>query len=287
MSLRISDPADDSYSAPAAPGNIADGRVAAFAEQTSTIPDAIALKIVSAALQEDEVIAGYDLGETAFVPGFGLDSAADMASAHGFPGVRPLREQRNRVDERSVQPGSAGDESLFASIGAANDFDASILADFIAESRDCLRGAEAALLQLETDPTAAEPINVVFRAFHTIKGTASFLDLPQISEIAHHAESLLQRFREGELRCTGPRADLALRSVDMLQALLNGIETESLLGECAPQPAGYDDLICDLEELPIEVLTEQDDKPQKIRLGDILVRDGLISPKIEWIASSS
>ncbi len=59
-----------------------------------------------------------------------------------------------------------------------------LLGDFIIESRDLVASAEAALLELETDPEKTGAINTVFRAFHTIKGTSAFLGLDRLSEVS-------------------------------------------------------------------------------------------------------
>lgn len=87
-----------------------------------------------------------------------------------------------------------------------------------------MAGAEAALLALETNPDDIEAINTVFRAFHTVKGTAAFMGLDRLAEFAHHAESLLSRVRDREVAYTQPVASLALRSNDVLAEFLNGVE---------------------------------------------------------------
>jgi len=120
--------------------------------------------------------------------------------------------------------------------------DLSLLGDFIAESRELLEHAEAALLGLEVDPDNAEAVNTIFRAFHTIKGTSAFLALDYITEFAHHAETILSRVRDREIRCTGGYADLALRSCDMLRSLLDSTQ-DALEGRGETIPAGYDALL--------------------------------------------
>lgn len=118
------------------------------------------------------------------------------------------------------------------------DTDLSLIADFVIESREYLEAAEAALLLLDGDPNDVEAINTVFRAFHTIKGTSSFLGLDLITELAHEAESLLSRARDGEIRCTGGYAGLALRAVDVMGTLLDGVKA-ALAAEPAQSVAGY------------------------------------------------
>ena len=75
--------------------------------------------------------------------------------------------------------------------------DAPLVSDFITESYEHIESAEAGLLKLENSSGDAEAINLVFRAFHTIKGMAGFLNLSEIGSLAHSAENLLERIRKG------------------------------------------------------------------------------------------
>ncbi|MCC6928881.1 MAG: chemotaxis protein CheA [Gemmatimonadaceae bacterium] len=122
------------------------------------------------------------------------------------------------------------------------DADLSLLPDFIAESRELLEHAEAALLALELDPDNAEAVNTIFRAFHTIKGTSAFLSLDYVTEFAHHAETILSRVRDREIRCVGGYADLALRSCDMIRELLDATQ-DAVEGRGETIPTGYDELL--------------------------------------------
>ncbi len=146
------------------------------------------------------------------------------------------------------------------------DSDLEFLNEFVAESRESIESAEAALLSLEVDPAHSEAQNTVFRAFHTIKGTSAFLNLSRISELAHHAESLLVPVRDGKVRFSSHHADLALRSVDVLKELVAGVEA-ALSGQPMSEPAGYGELLDALSH-PEFLPPEDDTYP---RIGDILV----------------
>ncbi|HEY0931743.1 MAG TPA: chemotaxis protein CheA [Gemmatimonas sp.] len=124
----------------------------------------------------------------------------------------------------------------------ADDVDRDLLSDFIAESGECVTNSEAALLQLEENPTDEEAVNTVFRAFHTVKGTSAFLGLTRVAEFAHEAESLLSRVRDKEISYTRGCADLSLRSVDMLKDLLSAVEKALATDGRTWLPAGYDEL---------------------------------------------
>jgi two-component system, chemotaxis family, sensor kinase CheA len=124
-----------------------------------------------------------------------------------------------------------------------DDADRDLLPDFITESNECVTNSEAALLQLEANPSDEEAVNTVFRAFHTVKGTSAFLGLTRIAEFAHEAESLLSRVRDKEIAYTRGCADLSLRSADMLKALLMVVE-KALNGDGRmPIPEGYFELL--------------------------------------------
>jgi len=150
------------------------------------------------------------------------------------------------------------------------DADPDLLGEFITESREYIENAEAALLSLETSPDDAEAVNTIFRAFHTIKGTSAFLGLMRLSDLAHHAESLLSRVRDNEIRCTGGYADLALRSVDILKDLIQQVQ-DALGGEPMGKPGGYDELI---ELLADPEAAGVSDETDPLRVGDILVAEG-------------
>jgi two-component system chemotaxis sensor kinase CheA len=86
----------------------------------------------------------------------------------------------------------------------------------------------------------------VFRAFHTVKGTAAFMGLDRLAEFAHHAESLLSRVRDRELPYTQPVANLSLRSNDVLGEFLEAVEKSVHSREPIALPTDYAELMHDL-----------------------------------------
>ncbi|MFB4369201.1 MULTISPECIES: chemotaxis protein CheA [unclassified Pseudomonas] len=95
-----------------------------------------------------------------------------------------------------------------------------VLQVFIAESQELLQQMEEALLQLENDPDDADTINAVFRAAHTIKGSAGLFGLDVIVAFTHIAESVLDRVRNGELRFDKDMTALFLQVGDHLARLV-------------------------------------------------------------------
>ena len=156
-----------------------------------------------------------------------------------------------------------------------DDADLEMLGEFIAESNDLIANAEEALLSLEVNPDDKDSIGMVFRAFHTVKGTAAFLELNLLSEMAHHAENLLSRVRDGEIRYSGGYADLSLKSLDMIKDLVQLVET-AITGAPLLKPSGYDVLLQILENPEAEGISEDYDEDASPRVGDILVATGKV-----------
>jgi len=80
------------------------------------------------------------------------------------------------------------------------EFRQEMIAEFINESRDLLDEVEPQIIELEQRVNEngiidAGVINSIFRLFHTIKGSASFLNFKSIIEVTHAAETLLDLFR--------------------------------------------------------------------------------------------
>lgn len=96
-----------------------------------------------------------------------------------------------------------------------------IFATFIAESRDQIEEMERSLFALEQAPDDAELLNTVFRAAHTIKGSAGLFALDTVIEFTHTAENLLDALRHGQLQVDAPLISELLRVVDVLRELID------------------------------------------------------------------
>jgi len=102
--------------------------------------------------------------------------------------------------------------------------DGDLLREFITESREHLDHIEQGVLVLEKEPANAEMLNTVFRAFHTFKGGAGFLNLIPINRLAHILESLLDLARQGRFTITSPTIEIILRGRDVLKQFLDAID---------------------------------------------------------------
>ncbi|HSI96478.1 MAG: chemotaxis protein CheA [Methylophilaceae bacterium] len=105
------------------------------------------------------------------------------------------------------------------------------LQTFIIESRDLLQQMEAALLQIEQSPDDTDLINAIFRAAHTIKGSAGLFGLDHVVSFTHVAESVLDKVRDGELVIDAPLAALFLESCDFIGLLIDHVADGNAPGE--------------------------------------------------------
>jgi two-component system chemotaxis sensor kinase CheA len=129
------------------------------------------------------------------------------------------------------------------------------LQTFLSESRELLADMEAALLAVEQADDRDDKVNAIFRAAHTIKGSAGLFSLDHIVAFTHVVESVLDQVRSGVLPIADPLVALLLACCDHISTLVEAVaagQTEAdaglqLQGEpllarlqtylAAPQPA--------------------------------------------------
>jgi two-component system chemotaxis sensor kinase CheA len=85
---------------------------------------------------------------------------------------------------------------------------------FLSDSRDHLQRCNELLLAWERDPRSAAPVAELFRAFHSIKGSAAALSFEGVSELAHAAEQILGSVRQGTLQVSRDVLDALFQAVD-------------------------------------------------------------------------
>ncbi|MBS7705233.1 hybrid sensor histidine kinase/response regulator [Chelatococcus asaccharovorans] len=117
-----------------------------------------------------------------------------------------------------------------------------LLREFLTETNEHLDVVDVELVRFERDPNDIDVLRNVFRLVHTIKGTCGFLGLPRLEAIAHAAESLLGRFREGKVEVQPEDVALILASIDRIKHIVAELDrTEA-------EPPGTDrDIIDQLE----------------------------------------
>ncbi len=98
-----------------------------------------------------------------------------------------------------------------------------LLADFLTEVSEGLGELDNALVNLERSPDDAATLSLIFRQVHTIKGTCGFLGLSRLERVAHAAEDVLGRVRDGELVATGEIIDRVLAAIDCIKSIVAAI----------------------------------------------------------------
>ena len=109
--------------------------------------------------------------------------------------------------------------------------DLDILGDFLTESNELIEKLEEDLVKLENAVDDEELINSVFRAMHTVKGSASFLGLNPVVAVAHVAEDVLNLSRKGEVAITEQVMTRLLESVDVLRGQLDALNAGEMPSE--------------------------------------------------------
>ena len=94
---------------------------------------------------------------------------------------------------------------------------------FISEARELLETMEEALLRIEQSPDDADTINAIFRAAHTIKGSAGLFGFDHVVAFTHVAESVLDLVRSDKLRINSDLVVIFLGVCDHLGVLIEHI----------------------------------------------------------------
>ena len=94
---------------------------------------------------------------------------------------------------------------------------------FVEESVEGLDLMENGLLNLDLGAADPETMNAIFRAAHSIKGGGATFGFNEVSEFAHHVETLLDEMRQGEREVTRDAVDLLLQSVDCIREMMDGL----------------------------------------------------------------
>src|SRR5512146_1883701 len=94
-----------------------------------------------------------------------------------------------------------------------------LLREFVTETNESLDVVDVELVRFEQDPNNAKILDNVFRLVHTIKGTCGFLGLPRLESLAHAAETLMGKFRDG-VPATGDAVTIILATIDRITIIL-------------------------------------------------------------------
>ncbi|MDQ6734046.1 MAG: chemotaxis protein CheA [Nitrospirota bacterium] len=168
-----------------------------------------------------------------------------------------------------------------------------ILNEFLVETEEMIELLDQRFISLESDPTNREMLDEIFRAMHSMKGSGGFLGFTRLVDVAHRAENILNKLRQGEMAVTPTVINVVLEAVDVVKLLVadireSGTDTHVevvaisakldrvLAGQestqtppAVPQPAAISDIPAHTEPAH--------HSPPPSKLGEILIQDGSAS----------
>jgi two-component system chemotaxis sensor kinase CheA len=180
----------------------------------------------------------------------------------------------------------------------SNEFaqDPEMVREFLLESEELLQKMDQDMVALETSPSDGELLNRVFRAMHTIKGTAGFLGFDTVVRLSHRAEDVLNALRRTEVSLSRRMMDALLSARDQLGIMLEDIRNHRLGDYALDALLGELDAVQKASDIPMlgqiliqqglvtpqrveEALAQQADKPEseRKRIGEILVEKEIVS----------
>jgi chemosensory pili system protein ChpA (sensor histidine kinase/response regulator) len=121
---------------------------------------------------------------------------------------------------RNVAATASVTGSYFDLLPPDDDIPNEILEFFQPEAEEHLQIVSDCLISLEGNNNPEE-INKLFRAIHTLKGSAAQVGLKRLGAIAHRVEDLIGRLREGEIEPSPMVVDVCLESIDVLKKTLH------------------------------------------------------------------
>lgn len=152
------------------------------------------------------------------------EKQAEEASAAEKEKEESLEREEEKPEEEPVkttkiEPAPILDQSQ-------ETFPPDVYKQFVVESEEHLETIEESLLALEENPEASEPIDSFFRAIHSIKGTAAYVNLKQIEILSHRIESIFDLLRKGSMTYTKEIGDVVFKSIDMLRTMVFYVKIE-------------------------------------------------------------
>ena len=169
-----------------------------------------------------------------------------------------------------------------------------ILNDFLTETTEMIDVLDQKFVELETNPNNTDLLNEIFRAMHSMKGSAGFLGFNHLVDVTHRAESILNKLRQGEMAVVPAIITVILETVDTVKVIMENIRStgtdvnvpveamarklddvlEGKIGGSASAPGTPAPAQAPAQAAPaLAAAAPQVDTPPQ--LGEILVQEGL------------
>ncbi|MCU0844014.1 MAG: chemotaxis protein CheW [Spirochaetes bacterium] len=94
---------------------------------------------------------------------------------------------------------------------------------FLEEADEQLQELNQNLLELEKNPDNDDIINNIFRAAHSLKSSAAFVGLNDLSDLAHKMENLLQGIRDKTMQVTPTIVDVLFSCFDVISSVIDTV----------------------------------------------------------------
>ena len=223
----------------------------------------------------------------------GAPSAAPSPAEPSQPRGRPPRQKASGAELGSADVevgGSAPDADAKASSSATltpiapatsaqqhqveRDAETvSLFGEFLSESAEGLNRVDQILMNVEQDGVNDDTVNSLFRVFHTVKGTAGFLELAEVVSLAHDTETMLNMCREGVLALKGVVIDLVFDATTALREMLESVRVAVEAGTEFPSRPGLQALLQRIEDVTAGHLVAEKELPAAEhgqKLGEVI-----------------
>jgi two-component system, chemotaxis family, sensor kinase CheA len=135
-------------------------------------------------------------------------------------------------------------------------------------------------------------LDEIFRAMHSMKGSGGFLGFTRLVDVAHRAENILNKLRQGEIAVTPTVINVVLEAVDVVKLLVADIRESGtdihvevvaisakldnvLAGQEAAQTEPAVPALAVILDTPTHANTAH--QPPSSKLGEILIQEGSAS----------
>lgn len=153
-----------------------------------------------------------------------------------------------------------------------------LVGEFLEESEEGLSHADQILMNIDHSGMEPEKVNALFRTFHTIKGVSGFLELAEITKLAHTTETMLDQVREGKYALEGPVLDLVFDSTELMRRMLKAVRAAVENGGAIQKEFGLNAQIHKLNEVIKGRMPEADELLEVApgeKLGQILLKSNV------------
>lgn len=164
-----------------------------------------------------------------------------------------------------------------------------ILNEFLVETEEMIELLDQRFISLESDPTNRAMLDEIFRAMHSMKGSGGFLGFTRLVDVAHRAENILNKLRQGEMAVTPTVINVVLEAVDVVKLLVADIResgtdahvevvaiSAKLDHVLAGQEPGQTEPAAAISDIPAHTEPPHHSAPPS-KLGEILIQEGSVS----------